>query len=221
VPHLLAPVIPGHLPGCLIWACRACKRRTVRVDRRHAATMRERKRLRKVNDAFEILRQHTSSSPNQRLPKVEILRNAICYIESLESLLSLATKVEEPQTCNHPSATSTDLHQTQELELEPGPGIGKQQETSSNCEAVTSYTHQHSQGTIKPGCYAPVCGSSLQCLSSIVDKLPTNTNHKECVHPSGDVHSTDLASGSGGQGQNLTDQHDLASTSSVQSSYYR
>ena len=24
----------------------------------------------KVNEAFEILRQHTSSSPNQRLPKV-------------------------------------------------------------------------------------------------------------------------------------------------------
>ena len=106
---------------------RACKRGTVRIDRRHAATMRERKRLRKVNpafihyylnnysfpwlkksiwtlenlesifflqflitkstilllthfwfawiilqvnEAFEILRQHTSNSPNQRLPKV-------------------------------------------------------------------------------------------------------------------------------------------------------
>ena len=33
---------------CLIWACKACKRKTVRVDRRHAATLRERKRLRKV-----------------------------------------------------------------------------------------------------------------------------------------------------------------------------
>ena len=34
---------------CLIWACKTCKRKTVRVDRRHAATLRERKRLRKVN----------------------------------------------------------------------------------------------------------------------------------------------------------------------------
>ena len=42
----------------------------------------------KVNEAFETLRQQTSSSSNQRLPKVEILRNAICYIEALESLLS-------------------------------------------------------------------------------------------------------------------------------------
>ena len=33
---------------CLVWACKACKRKTVRVDRRHAATLRERKRLRKV-----------------------------------------------------------------------------------------------------------------------------------------------------------------------------
>ncbi|XP_023344683.1 transcription factor SUM-1 [Eurytemora carolleeae] len=90
IPHILAP---GHSPGCLIWACRACKRGTVRIDRRHAATMRERKRLRKVNEAFEILRQHTSNSPNQRLPKVEILRNAICYIESLETLLAYTTKI--------------------------------------------------------------------------------------------------------------------------------
>ena len=40
-----------------------------------------------VNEAFEILRQQTSTAPNQRLPKVEILRNAICYIESLEAML--------------------------------------------------------------------------------------------------------------------------------------
>ena len=40
-----------HRP-CLIWACKLCKRRSagVRVDRRFAATLRERKRLRKVSD---------------------------------------------------------------------------------------------------------------------------------------------------------------------------
>ena len=47
------PNVPSqsHQPQrhqCLIWACKACKRKTVRVDRRHAATLRERKRLRKV-----------------------------------------------------------------------------------------------------------------------------------------------------------------------------
>ena len=36
----------------------------------------------------EMLRKQTSTGTNQRLPKVEILRNAICYIEALESILS-------------------------------------------------------------------------------------------------------------------------------------
>lgn len=72
---------------CLLWACKACKRKSVTVDRRKAATLRERRRLRKVNEAFETLKRRTCANPNQRLPKVEILRNAIEYIESLESLL--------------------------------------------------------------------------------------------------------------------------------------
>lgn len=41
----------------------------------------------KVNEAFEILKRRTCSNPNQRLPKVEILRSAIEYIENLEDLL--------------------------------------------------------------------------------------------------------------------------------------
>lgn len=40
-----------------------------------------------MNEAFEVLKRRTSTNPNQRLPKVEILRNAIEYIESLEDLL--------------------------------------------------------------------------------------------------------------------------------------
>jgi len=81
------------------------------MDRRYAATLRERKRLRKVNEAFETLRQQTAAAAaannaaasanaapsasaagnvsanqaNHRLPKVEILRNAICYIEVANS----------------------------------------------------------------------------------------------------------------------------------------
>ncbi|XP_069989372.1 transcription factor SUM-1 [Penaeus vannamei] len=91
VPHVLAPAshAPGHAHArtCLLWACKACKRKSVAVDRRKAATMRERRRLRKVNEAFELLKRRTCSNPNQRMPKVEILRNAIEYIESLEDLL--------------------------------------------------------------------------------------------------------------------------------------
>ena len=75
---------------CLLWACKACKRKTVTVDRRKAATMRERRRLRKVNEAFETLKRRTCPNPSQRLPKVEILRNAIEYIENLEDLLHSA-----------------------------------------------------------------------------------------------------------------------------------
>lgn len=33
---------------CLAWACKACKKKTVTIDRRKAATLRERRRLRKV-----------------------------------------------------------------------------------------------------------------------------------------------------------------------------
>lgn len=36
-----------------------------------------------------MLKRRTSTNPNQRLPKVEILRNAIEYIESLEDLLQV------------------------------------------------------------------------------------------------------------------------------------
>ncbi|KAJ8340074.1 hypothetical protein SKAU_G00347070 [Synaphobranchus kaupii] len=85
--HIRAPSGHHQAGRCLLWACKACKRKTTNADRRKAATMRERRRLGKVNDAFENLKRCTSTNPNQRLPKVEILRNAISYIESLQSLL--------------------------------------------------------------------------------------------------------------------------------------
>ena len=87
IPHVLAPGFHGPTRRCLLWACKACKRKTVTIDRRKAATLRERRRLRKVNEAFETLKRRTCPNPNQRLPKVEILRNAIEYIESLEEVL--------------------------------------------------------------------------------------------------------------------------------------
>lgn len=73
---------------CLTWACKTCKKKTTTPDRRKQATLRERRRLRKVNEAFELLKKRTCSNPTQRLPKVEILRNAIEYIENLEELLN-------------------------------------------------------------------------------------------------------------------------------------
>ncbi|CAH8494562.1 unnamed protein product [Schistosoma turkestanicum] len=82
--HVLAPGTHGQ---CLLWACKACKKKTMQIDRRKAATMRERRRLRKVNEAFETLKKRTCTNPNQRMPKVEILRNAIDYIENLEDML--------------------------------------------------------------------------------------------------------------------------------------
>lgn len=96
VPHVLAPSTDGHQPRrCLLWACKACKKKTVTVDRRKAATMRERRRLRKVNEAFEVLKRRTCANPNQRLPKVEVLRNAIEYIESLEEMLQGTGKLNK------------------------------------------------------------------------------------------------------------------------------
>lgn len=47
--HTLAPkCMAGRNRPCLVWACKACKKKSVAVDRRRAATMRERRRLKKV-----------------------------------------------------------------------------------------------------------------------------------------------------------------------------
>lgn len=88
-PTSLSPHSEPHCPGqCLPWACKLCKRKTVTMDRRRAATLREKRRLKKVNEAFDALKRSTLMNPNQRLPKVEILRSAIQYIERLQALVS-------------------------------------------------------------------------------------------------------------------------------------
>jgi myogenic factor 5 len=54
--HVLAPDsmhTHDNSPRCLTWACKACKKKTVAKDRRRAATLRERRRLRKVS--FQLL----------------------------------------------------------------------------------------------------------------------------------------------------------------------
>jgi myogenic factor 5 len=72
--------------------------------------MRERRRLKKVNQAFDTLKRCTTTNPNQRLPKVEILRNAIRYIESLQELLR--EQVENyyslpGQSCSEPTSPTS------------------------------------------------------------------------------------------------------------------
>lgn len=50
VVHVLEPRSDCAGPRkCLAWACKACKKKTVTIDRRKAATLRERRRLRKVS----------------------------------------------------------------------------------------------------------------------------------------------------------------------------
>ena len=70
-----------------------------------------------------MLRQQTTSPPNQRLPKVEILRNAICYIEALEKILNsteppntnaMNSKKEEDRIINNTSV----IHQVTSVILE-------------------------------------------------------------------------------------------------------
>ncbi|XP_011365603.1 myogenin [Pteropus medius] len=91
---------PEPCPGqCLPWACKACKRKSVSVDRRRAATLREKRRLKKVNEAFEALKRSALPNPSQRLPKVEILRSAIQYIERLQALLRALNQEERGLRC--------------------------------------------------------------------------------------------------------------------------
>jgi hypothetical protein len=98
---------------CLAWACKVCKKKTSTPDRRKQATMRERRRLRKVNEAFETLKKRTCPNPNQRLPKVEILRNAIEYIENLENLLKTSSTTSSSNMPNSFSNNAKNLQTTQ------------------------------------------------------------------------------------------------------------
>lgn len=55
--HVLAPLVCASAQSsrpCLTWACKACKKKSVTVDRRKAATMRERRRLRKVRVHYKF-----------------------------------------------------------------------------------------------------------------------------------------------------------------------
>lgn len=59
------------------------------VHQRHAANMRERRRMQSINEAFEGLRSHIPTLPyEKRLSKVDTLRLAIGYISFLADMLN-------------------------------------------------------------------------------------------------------------------------------------
>jgi len=72
------------------------KSHTHQVEMRHAANLRERRRMQSINDAFEGLRQHIPTLPyEKRLSKVDTLRLTIGYINFLAELVSHDKPSEE------------------------------------------------------------------------------------------------------------------------------
>ncbi|KAF7462434.1 Hypothetical predicted protein [Marmota monax] len=161
--HVRAPSGHHQAGRCLLWACKACKRKTTNADRRKAATMRERRRLSKVNEAFETLKRCTSSNPNQRLPKVEILRNAIRYIEGLQALL-------RDQDAAPPGATAF---------YAPGPlPPGRSGEHYSGDSDASSPRSNCSDGMVRP---VPQGGGEKKAALGI---CATRSEHRE-LNPEG------------------------------------
>ncbi|KAL4622713.1 myoblast determination protein 1 [Arapaima gigas] len=170
--HIRAPSGHHQAGRCLLWACKACKRKTTNADRRKAATMRERRRLSKVNDAFETLKRCTSTNPNQRLPKVEILRNAISYIESLQSLLRGQEENYYPvleQYSGDSDASSPRSNCSDGMMDFNGPTCPSRTRDSYDGAYFTE-TSSDSRGTKSSVI------SSLDCLSSIVERISTEVS---------------------------------------------
>eukprot|EP00062_Callorhinchus_milii_P009471 gi/632953566/ref/XP_007892487.1/ PREDICTED: myogenin [Callorhinchus milii] len=154
---------PGLPPGqCLLWACGTCKRKAVSGDRRRAATLREKRRLKKVNEAFEALKRSTLLNPSQRLPKVEILRSAIHYIARLQGLLSLSLSLSPDTACS-------------------GAGVVVPSEcgsSSASCSPEWSSASEHyhppysnPRDHLLSGTKLQSGGTSLRSLCSIVDTI--------------------------------------------------
>ncbi|XP_023015655.2 myogenic-determination protein nautilus isoform X1 [Leptinotarsa decemlineata] len=162
ITHILEPPHTGcSVNGprkCLAWACKACKKKTVTIDRRKAATLRERRRLRKVNEAFEMLKKRTCNNPGQRLPKVEILRSAIEYIEYLEEILQGSKSSSEASNNIVPKNEYMNGSSSQFV-----------------CERLQQFS-EPLQRFSSPGCEIAPNTSSLDCLNLIVQSI---TNRKQ------------------------------------------
>ncbi|KAM9174173.1 myogenic factor 6 [Pangshura tecta] len=176
--HVLAPpgLQPPHCPGqCLIWACKTCKRKSAPTDRRKAATLRERRRLKKINEAFEALKRRTVANPNQRLPKVEILRSAISYIEKLQDLLHRLDQQEKMQEIGGDP-----------FSFSPKQGNIPNSDFLSTCSSDWQNVSDHSRVlaiNAKEGAsiVESSASSSLRCLSSIVDSISSEDPKLPCV----------------------------------------
>ncbi|KAM3622397.1 uncharacterized protein V6R79_024264 [Siganus canaliculatus] len=169
-PSSLSPHSEPHCPGqCLPWACKLCKRKTVTMDRRRAATMREKRRLKKVNEAFDALKRSTLMNPNQRLPKVEILRSAIQYIERLQALVSSLNQ-QDTETGQQ------GLHYRPSV---PQPRVSSSSEPSSGSTCCSSpewsstpeqCTQSYSSEDLLSAADSPEQGN-MRALTSIVDSI--------------------------------------------------
>ncbi|XP_041819757.1 myogenic factor 6 [Chelmon rostratus] len=165
--HVLAP--PGlraHCEGqCLMWACKICKRKSAPSDRRKAATLRERRRLKKINEAFDALKRKTVANPNQRLPKVEILRSAISYIERLQDLLQTLDEQEKTQ-----SGSSHHFSAKEHSVVSDEYHWKKASETwSTSADHSTAAVMNQREGTSESS-----ASSSLLRLSSIVNSITSD-----------------------------------------------
>ncbi|XP_043938813.1 myoblast determination protein 1 [Protopterus annectens] len=170
--HIRAPSGHHQAGRCLLWACKACKRKTTNADRRKAATMRERRRLSKVNEAFETLKRCTSTNPNQRLPKVEILRNAIRYIESLQSLLREQDDSYYPvleHYSGESDASSPRSNCSDGMMDYTGPPCNSRRRNSYDSSYFTETQNESRNGKTS-------IVSSLDCLSSIVERISTENS---------------------------------------------
>lgn len=173
--HVLAPPgLQSHCEGqCLMWACKICKRKSAPTDRRKAATLRERRRLKKINEAFEALKKKTVANPNQRLPKVEILRSAISYIERLQDLLQTLDEQEKIQ--NGTSFNNKELNQLASDDY---------QWKKSSKTWRTSADHSNAAMNQREVTSESSASSSLLRLSSIVDSITNDEKLNFSSEPS-------------------------------------
>ncbi|VDK44389.1 unnamed protein product [Anisakis simplex] len=156
-----------------------------RLDRRKAATMRERRRLRKVNEAFEVVKQRTCPNPNQRLPKVEILRSAIEYITKLETMLQSQGKMTKIMAANQGIHIAEGDTQDYVVSIQNVHGtnnngsayydgkIGAYQEDSEEFNATNPSDSPHESGRTSTK------KSSLDRLSRIVDSIAAEEQDDE------------------------------------------
>ncbi|KAK1788701.1 hypothetical protein P4O66_002521 [Electrophorus voltai] len=110
---------------------------------RHAANIRERKRMLSINSAFEELRCHVPTFPyEKRLSKIDTLRLAIAYIALLrEILVSGCDPKSYVDECQSGRAGHLDPHTPADLELTLAPGL--QVYFSLNASVCTEKSMRH------------------------------------------------------------------------------